>query len=123
MLLCVRPSLLLHINRTFFKLSAVQSGSRQTTNFASLVTSKEMNHLNSETTKSVSDPMSATGNTQSTSAQSEAAESHVSSDAAVKLLDEESGHVEIQEGKAKILFPSSNEVFYNPVQEFNRDLR
>ncbi|XP_070580611.1 tRNA (guanine(26)-N(2))-dimethyltransferase-like isoform X2 [Ptychodera flava] len=28
----------------------------------------------------------------------------------------------ITEGKAEILFPSSNEVFYNPVQEFNRDL-
>ena len=36
---------------------------------------------------------------------------------------EQGGHVEIQEGRAKILFPSSNEVFYNPVQEFNRDLR
>lgn len=31
--------------------------------------------------------------------------------------------VEITEGRAKILFPSRNEVFYNPVQEFNRDLR
>lgn len=31
--------------------------------------------------------------------------------------------VEIREGKATILFPSQNEVFYNPVQEFNRDLR
>uniref|UniRef100_A0A8D2DF84 tRNA (guanine(26)-N(2))-dimethyltransferase n=1 Tax=Sciurus vulgaris TaxID=55149 RepID=A0A8D2DF84_SCIVU len=28
----------------------------------------------------------------------------------------------ITEGAAKIVFPSSNEVFYNPVQEFNRDL-
>ncbi|CAG8604773.1 1105_t:CDS:10 [Ambispora gerdemannii] len=28
----------------------------------------------------------------------------------------------ITEGKASILFPKSNEVFYNPVQEFNRDL-
>ncbi|XP_048473886.1 tRNA (guanine(26)-N(2))-dimethyltransferase [Rhincodon typus] len=28
----------------------------------------------------------------------------------------------INEGKAKIIFPSANEVFYNPVQEFNRDL-
>ncbi|XP_038640983.1 tRNA (guanine(26)-N(2))-dimethyltransferase isoform X1 [Scyliorhinus canicula] len=28
----------------------------------------------------------------------------------------------ISEGKAKIIFPSANEVFYNPVQEFNRDL-
>ena len=34
-----------------------------------------------------------------------------------------SGFIEITEGRAKILFPSSNEVFYNPVQEFNRDLR
>ena len=33
------------------------------------------------------------------------------------------GFVEIAEGRAKILFPSTNEVFYNPVQEFNRDLR
>ncbi len=31
--------------------------------------------------------------------------------------------VEVCEGRAKILFPSHNEVFYNPVQEFNRDLR
>ena len=35
----------------------------------------------------------------------------------------ETSYVEICEGRAKILFPSSNEVFYNPVQEFNRDLR
>lgn len=28
----------------------------------------------------------------------------------------------IKEGKASILFPNANEVFYNPVQEFNRDL-
>ena len=33
------------------------------------------------------------------------------------------GFVEICEGRASILFPSSNEVFYNPVQEFNRDIR
>ena len=30
---------------------------------------------------------------------------------------------EICEGRAKILFPNENEVFYNPVQELNRDLR
>ena len=29
----------------------------------------------------------------------------------------------VNEGEAEILFPSSNEVFYNPVQEFNRDMR
>lgn len=28
----------------------------------------------------------------------------------------------VTEGAAKIAFPSANEVFYNPVQEFNRDL-
>lgn len=29
----------------------------------------------------------------------------------------------ITEGAATILFPKGNQVFYNPVQEFNRDLR
>lgn len=33
------------------------------------------------------------------------------------------GFMEISEGRAKILFPDTNEVFYNPVQVFNRDLR
>ena len=33
------------------------------------------------------------------------------------------GFMEVREGRAKILFPSTNEVFYNPVQEVNRDLR
>lgn len=33
-----------------------------------------------------------------------------------------SGETVIKEGKAAILFPNANEVFYNPVQEFNRDL-
>lgn len=28
----------------------------------------------------------------------------------------------ITEGAARIVFPNANEVFYNPVQEFNRDL-
>uniref|UniRef100_A0A6J0UA17 tRNA (guanine(26)-N(2))-dimethyltransferase n=2 Tax=Pogona vitticeps TaxID=103695 RepID=A0A6J0UA17_9SAUR len=32
------------------------------------------------------------------------------------------GETVITEGRAKIIFPSANEVFYNPVQEFNRDL-
>lgn len=32
------------------------------------------------------------------------------------------GETVITEGKAKIICPSANEVFYNPVQEFNRDL-
>ncbi|XP_062979339.1 tRNA (guanine(26)-N(2))-dimethyltransferase isoform X2 [Elgaria multicarinata webbii] len=35
---------------------------------------------------------------------------------------EKNGETLITEGKAKIIFPSANEVFYNPVQEFNRDL-
>lgn len=30
---------------------------------------------------------------------------------------------EICEGKAKIRVPGASKVFYNPVQEFNRDLR
>ncbi|KAJ1662805.1 RNA methyltransferase tRNA(m5U54)methyltransferase [Coemansia sp. RSA 1813] len=33
-----------------------------------------------------------------------------------------SDYNEITEGKATILFPKNNEVFYNPVQEFNRDM-
>ncbi|KAJ1674327.1 RNA methyltransferase tRNA(m5U54)methyltransferase, partial [Spiromyces aspiralis] len=28
----------------------------------------------------------------------------------------------LTEGKANILFPKNNEVFYNPVQQFNRDM-
>lgn len=32
------------------------------------------------------------------------------------------GETVVKEGKAAILFPNLNEVFYNPVQEFNRDL-
>uniref|UniRef100_A0A3Q2T8Y3 tRNA (guanine(26)-N(2))-dimethyltransferase n=1 Tax=Fundulus heteroclitus TaxID=8078 RepID=A0A3Q2T8Y3_FUNHE len=38
---------------------------------------------------------------------------------AVDLLP---GETVVREGKAAILFPDANEVFYNPVQEFNRDL-
>ncbi|KAJ1161033.1 hypothetical protein NDU88_001521 [Pleurodeles waltl] len=33
-----------------------------------------------------------------------------------------SGETVIEEGSTKIIFPNANEVFYNPVQEFNRDL-
>ncbi|OCT90479.1 hypothetical protein XELAEV_18019094mg [Xenopus laevis] len=33
-----------------------------------------------------------------------------------------SGETIIHEGKASVIFPSTNQVFYNPVQEFNRDL-
>jgi tRNA G26 N,N-dimethylase Trm1 len=28
----------------------------------------------------------------------------------------------VTEGSATILFPNTNEVFYNPVQQFNRDM-
>ncbi|XP_023227899.1 tRNA (guanine(26)-N(2))-dimethyltransferase-like [Centruroides sculpturatus] len=28
----------------------------------------------------------------------------------------------VEEGQAKVIFPSTNDVFYNPVQEFNRDM-
>ncbi len=31
-------------------------------------------------------------------------------------------YVKIKEGEAEILFPSENSVFYNPVQEYNRDM-
>ncbi|XP_007489184.1 tRNA (guanine(26)-N(2))-dimethyltransferase isoform X2 [Monodelphis domestica] len=34
----------------------------------------------------------------------------------------ELGETVISEGAVRIVFPNSNEVFYNPVQEFNRDL-
>ena len=33
------------------------------------------------------------------------------------------GSVEITEGRARIRFPDKNQVFYNPAQELNRDLR
>jgi hypothetical protein len=39
-----------------------------------------------------------------------------------KLIELLPGETVVKEGKAAILFPSANEVFYNPVQEFNRDL-
>ncbi|KAF9341684.1 RNA methyltransferase tRNA(m5U54)methyltransferase [Linnemannia elongata] len=32
------------------------------------------------------------------------------------------GFKKVTEGKATILFPDTNEVFYNPIQEFNRDI-
>ena len=32
-------------------------------------------------------------------------------------------YTSVSEGKAEVLFPSTHDVFYNPVQEFNRDLR
>jgi len=35
---------------------------------------------------------------------------------------DKSAFTSIKEGKAEILFPSSHDVFYNPVQEFNRDI-
>lgn len=38
-------------------------------------------------------------------------------------MDSSPEFTEIKEGKAKIRVPSSSKVFYNPVQEFNRDLR
>ncbi|XP_075062728.1 LOW QUALITY PROTEIN: tRNA (guanine(26)-N(2))-dimethyltransferase [Mixophyes fleayi] len=35
---------------------------------------------------------------------------------------QELGETVITEGKASVIYPSANQVFYNPVQEFNRDL-
>ncbi|CAK8684975.1 unnamed protein product [Clavelina lepadiformis] len=37
-------------------------------------------------------------------------------------MTDSSEYTTIKEGKAEILFPKTNNVFYNPVQEFNRDL-
>lgn len=31
-------------------------------------------------------------------------------------------YIVIEEGKAKILYPAGHQVFYNPVQEYNRDM-
>lgn len=39
------------------------------------------------------------------------------------LTDSETSSNILVEGKAKILIPPSKNVFYNPVQEFNRDMR
>ena len=36
--------------------------------------------------------------------------------------DKTTQYEKVTEGKAEILFPVSNGVFYNKVQEFNRDL-
>ncbi|KAL1927537.1 hypothetical protein VTP01DRAFT_3774 [Rhizomucor pusillus] len=44
----------------------------------------------------------------------------MSSDANAKV--DTSLYTPVTEGKATILFPKGNEVFYNPVQEFNRDM-
>lgn len=38
-------------------------------------------------------------------------------------MEVSSEFTEICEGKAKIRVPGASKVFYNPVQEFNRDLR
>ncbi|XP_053573806.1 tRNA (guanine(26)-N(2))-dimethyltransferase isoform X2 [Bombina bombina] len=37
-------------------------------------------------------------------------------------VSENSGETVIKEGRASVIYPSANQVFYNPVQEFNRDL-
>ena len=49
-----------------------------------------------------------------------AADTHNTSQA--KMEKDEEDTVVIREGKAEMRFHSLNEVFYNPVQEFNRDL-
>lgn len=38
-------------------------------------------------------------------------------------MESSSEYTDILEGKAKIRVPGTSKVFYNPVQEFNRDLR
>ncbi|TNN41273.1 tRNA (guanine(26)-N(2))-dimethyltransferase [Liparis tanakae] len=47
---------------------------------------------------------------------------HAASEEASPAAAQRPGETVVKEGKAAILFPSANEVFYNPVQEFNRDL-
>ncbi|KAM4676225.1 tRNA (guanine(26)-N(2))-dimethyltransferase isoform 2-T2 [Discoglossus pictus] len=37
-------------------------------------------------------------------------------------VSEGAGETVITEGKASVIYPNANQVFYNPVQEFNRDL-
>ncbi|XP_017261410.1 tRNA (guanine(26)-N(2))-dimethyltransferase [Kryptolebias marmoratus] len=71
------------------------------------------------------DPDAPTVNPSCTPAESPV--SRTSSDAAsgaeeTPAVDLLPGETVVREGKAAILFPSANEVFYNPVQEFNRDL-
>jgi len=39
-----------------------------------------------------------------------------------RFREDENGWWVVKEGQAEILFPSEKDVFYNPVQEFNRDL-
>merc|ERR550519_7240 len=39
-----------------------------------------------------------------------------------RFRENENGWWVVKEGQAEILFPSEKDVFYNPVQEFNRDL-
>jgi tRNA G26 N,N-dimethylase Trm1 len=40
-----------------------------------------------------------------------------------RLAEVPAGLRRITEGAADILVPATDEVFYNPIQEFNRDLR
>lgn len=54
--------------------------------------------------------------------QSPSTEAAVSGSAGGERPAAAEGETVIKEGKASILFPSANDVFYNPVQEFNRDL-
>ncbi|XP_065071496.1 tRNA (guanine(26)-N(2))-dimethyltransferase-like [Rhopilema esculentum] len=42
--------------------------------------------------------------------------------AATRNDDEDRTWVEVKEGRAAVLYPASESVFYNPVQQFNRDL-
>merc|ERR1719495_2545336 len=39
-----------------------------------------------------------------------------------RFSENDDGWTVVKEGQAEVLFPSLNDVFYNPVQEFNRDL-
>ena len=39
-----------------------------------------------------------------------------------RITTNSDGCTVVREGQAEVVFPSREEVFYNPVQEFNRDL-
>eukprot|EP00039_Didymoeca_costata_P011498 m.161902 g.161902 ORF g.161902 m.161902 type:complete len:425 (+) comp15193_c0_seq4:27-1301(+) len=53
---------------------------------------------------------------------SKMASSNSGDKSAAEAMDSKDDFIKVKEGSATILFPNSNEVFYNPVQELNRDL-
>ncbi|XP_004084262.1 tRNA (guanine(26)-N(2))-dimethyltransferase [Oryzias latipes] len=81
-----------------------------------VATSRRLSSMEDEVTTANPPPTSAACSAADTSSDAAGTQEKTT---AVELL---SGETVVREGKAAILFPSANEVFYNPVQEFNRDL-